>query len=79
MKNDFRGHDPVNSPPHYTAGGIETIDVIEAKELDFATGNAVKYILRHQFKGKPLEDLRKARWYLDRRIKQLEENDERDG
>lgn len=71
--------DSVNSPDHYTAGGIEAIDVIEAKQLGFATGNAVKYILRHQFKGRPLEDLRKARWYLDRRIKQLEKKDERDG
>ncbi len=65
----------INHPEHYTAGGIEAIDVIEAKGLGFATGNAVKYILRHRFKGHPLADLRKARWYLDRGITQLEESD----
>lgn len=70
--------DPVN-PSHYRQGGVEAIDVIEAYGLGFATGNAVKYILRYRFKGHPLEDLRKARWYLDRRISQLEQSDERDG
>jgi len=63
--------DPIN-PPHYRQGDVEVIDVIEAYGLGFATGNAVKYVLRHRFKGHPLEDLKKARWYLDRRISQLE-------
>ncbi len=71
--------DMVNHPAHYNRGGIETIDVIEAFDLDYCTGNATKYIMRHRFKGKPLEDLKKARWYLDRRISQLEQSDERDG
>lgn len=73
---DFRGFDPVNDPAHYRVGGVEVIDVIEAYELDFHVGNTVKYLLRHRFKGHPLEDLKKARWYLDRRILQLEETDE---
>lgn len=63
--------DKVNSPAHYTRGGIETIDFIEAKELNFRLGNAVKYIARAGHKGDALEDLRKARWYLEREISRL--------
>lgn len=62
----------VNHPPHYNAGGIEVIDAIEAWRLGFSTGNAVKYIARAQYKGRELEDLRKARWYLTREIERLE-------
>jgi hypothetical protein len=60
--------DMVNHPPHYKAGGIETIDFIEAKELGFNLGNAVKYITRSELKGTKVEDLRKAVWYLEREI-----------
>lgn len=60
--------DTVNHPPHYKAGGIEAIDVIESFGLGFHLGNVVKYILRAGRKGYGDEDLRKARWYLDRRI-----------
>lgn len=62
--------DQVNHPPHYKSGGIETIDFIEAKDLGFCLGNAVKYITRAGKKdpSKHLEDLQKARWYLDREI-----------
>lgn len=63
--------DFVNQPPHYKVGGIETIDFIEAKDLDYNLGNAVKYISRAQFKGKHKEDLEKAKWYLDRAISKL--------
>ena len=63
--------DMVNSPPHYTAGGIETIDFIEAKELDYHLGNVVKYITRSGHKGNKLEDLEKAQWYLNRAIDNL--------
>ncbi len=64
--------DIVNSPDHYTAGGIETIDFIEAKQLDYHLANAVKYISRAGKKdpAKLVEDLQKAVWYLDRRIGQ---------
>jgi Protein of unknwon function (DUF3310) len=62
----------VNSPPHYTDGGIEVIDFIEAKGFDYHLGNVVKYVSRAALKGKYLEDLQKARWYLDRAIKQAE-------
>lgn len=60
--------DLVNQPPHYTQGGIETIDFIEAKQLNYNLGNVVKYITRADHKGNRLEDLKKARWYLDREI-----------
>ena len=60
--------DPVNHPAHYTAGGIETIDFIEAKRLGYNLGNVVKYITRAGHKGSQLEDLRKAQWYLTREI-----------
>jgi hypothetical protein len=62
--------DKVNSPMHYTAGGIETIDFIEAKGLhnDYHLGNVIKYISRANYKGRELEDLQKAMWYLNRAI-----------
>lgn len=60
--------DVVNHPDHYKVGGIETIDFIEAKQLNYHLGNVVKYITRADHKGKRLEDLKKARWYLDREI-----------
>lgn len=65
----------VNHPPHY--GGAdnlyEAIKVIEAWELGFCLGNAVKYICRAGKKSSELEDLKKARWYLDREIQRLEQ------
>ena len=60
--------DMINHPDHYKTGGIETIDFIEAKGLGFHLGNVVKYIVRHDKKGTPLEDLKKAQWYLNRYI-----------
>ena len=63
--------DMVNHPPHYKAGGIETIDFIEAKELGYNLGNVVKYITRADHKGNKLEDLKKAQWYLNRAIQKL--------
>lgn len=60
--------DTVNHPAHYKIGGIETIDFIEAKSLDYNLGNVVKYITRADHKGNKLEDLRKAQWYLTRAI-----------
>ena len=66
----------VNHPPHYTAhpAGIECIDVIE--HLTFLRGTAIKYLWRAGQKGdagKTIEDLRKAIWYIQREIKNLEE------
>jgi hypothetical protein len=63
--------DNVNSPAHYVTGGIETIDYIEAKSLNYNLGNVVKYVSRSDYKGKKLEDLKKAQWYLNREISNL--------
>jgi hypothetical protein len=67
-------NDPVSNPAHYTDGGIETIDFIEAKRLGYHLGNVVKYISRASKKGTNtgLEDLRKAQWYLARAIERNE-------
>jgi DNA-binding NtrC family response regulator len=67
----------VDHPPHYQANGIEAIDVIEAFGLGFRLGNAVKYILRGGRKGPRTEDLRKARWYLDREIAKTQSSPEK--
>lgn len=60
--------DNVNNPLHYTQGKYEVIDVIEDWQLDFALGNAIKYIARAEHKGKYKEDLKKAIWYLQREV-----------
>jgi hypothetical protein len=65
--------DVVNSPPHYKTGGIEAIEGIEASMgpeafAGYAKGSCLKYLWRYEKKGKPLEDLKKARWFLDRLI-----------
>lgn len=60
--------DMVNHPPHYKVGGIETIDFIEAKGLNYRLGNVVKYVTRADHKGDRLENLNKALWYLKREI-----------
>jgi hypothetical protein len=65
---DFAKPDLINHPPHYTQGGVETIDFIEAKKLGYNLGNVVKYITRADHKGSRIEDLRKAKWYLEREI-----------
>lgn len=64
--------DQVNHPAHYNAGSIEVIDAIDDWDLGFSLGNAVKYIARADHKGKKLEDLKKAQWYLNHEIERLE-------
>lgn len=61
--------DVINHPSHYTRGKIEVIDFIEDQQLPYHLGNVIKYIARAGYKGDKLEDLKKARWYLDRYIK----------
>lgn len=63
-------NDLINNPPHYTYGKVELIDLIE--NLPFWKGNCIKYIYRSGHKENELEDLKKAKWYLERRIKELE-------
>lgn len=65
-------NDPVNHPAHYKVGGVETIDFIEAKGLNYHLGNVVKYVTRADHKGERLENLKKARWYLEREISHAE-------
>lgn len=58
--------DAVNMPSHYTQLPVEAIDITE--HFNFCMGNALKYIWRADHKGKPIEDLRKAIWYLQREV-----------
>ena len=69
--------DPVNNPVHYTdhPSGIECIQITE--HMNFNLGNAIKYIWRAALKGKHLEDLKKAVWYINREIARLEKTNER--
>jgi hypothetical protein len=65
--------DNVNQPAHYKVGGIETIDFIEAKRFNYNLGNVIKYLTRAGKKSEcPIEDLKKAQWYLGREISNLE-------
>ena len=68
--------DPVEQPDHYNKGAIEAIEAIKASMPEhefkgYLKGNALKYLWRYDYKGKPVEDLRKCRWYIDRLIKEL--------
>ena len=69
--------DMVNHPSHYTHGGIECIDCIKSATVGkvgieaFCVGNAIKYLFRYEEKN-GIEDVKKARWYIDRLIKELE-------
>ncbi len=63
----------VDHPAHYNTGSIEVIDAIEDWKLGFHLGNVVKYIARSPHKDNELDDLRKARWYLERYISKAEE------
>lgn len=63
--------DVINHPSHYTRGKIEVIDFIEDQQLPYHLGNVIKYIARAGHKGDKLEDLKKARWYLDRYINEV--------
>lgn len=58
----------IEHPAHYNAGKTEVIDFIEEQALGFHLGNVIKYLCRSAHKGTPLQDLNKARWYLDREI-----------
>lgn len=81
MEEEVDKADNVNNPSHYTYGNIECIDYLRDNMpyeafLGFLEGNAKKYMHRWRHKGKPLEDLSKAVWCLDRLIEELEGPDE---
>lgn len=67
-EHDVRDHDAVDQPRHYTShpSGIECIQITE--HMGFNLGNAIKYIWRADLKHDAIEDLRKARWYIDREL-----------
>ena len=71
LNMSIQDEDKVNSPSYYRGNGIEAIDVIEAFELRFNLGNAIKYILRADHKANKQEDLEKAKWYLNREIEKI--------
>lgn len=79
IENQFKT-DNVNHPSHYTDGKIEVIDFIEDKKLGYHLGNVIKYISRAGKKcpDKEIEDLKKARWYLNRYIEKLEATNEKE-
>jgi len=64
--------DMVNHPPHYTShpSGVECIEI--TKHFNFTIGNAIKYLWRCNEKNAPIEDLKKARWYIDQEIEMRE-------
>ena len=70
--------DLINNPSHYNTGDIECIEAIQASMttrqfLGYLKGNVMKYVWRHEYKGKMLNDLRKANWYLNKLIETHEE------
>ena len=73
--------DKVNHPAHYNYNwkgekAVETYEYIESWRMNYTQGNIIKYVSRYPYKGKPLEDLRKARWYLNKLINELEKEQE---
>jgi len=75
--------DVVAKPYHYNTGNIECIEAIEESMSEFAfkgylKGNCMKYLWRYDYKGKPVEDLQKAQWYLARLLKEVVFDNEED-
>ena len=76
MDTHTNQYDNVNNPKHYNKHGIECIDAIQASMSDkeflgYLKANVVKYMWRDDYMGKPLEDLKKAQWYLNRLIQEV--------
>jgi len=80
-EDNVRGdNNPVDHPAHYTAGGIECIEAIQASMtpegfLSYCKGNVMKYLWRAGRKGSVRQDLKKAEWYLNRMINELEDSE----
>ena len=60
--------DPINKPKHYNQGGVEVYEFIKSNKFGYAQGNVIKYVSRYRYKGTPIQDLLKARWYLNKLI-----------
>jgi hypothetical protein len=78
LYGDYK-YDNVHRPEHYNTGSMECIDAIRGMLTDdeyigYLKGNAMKYLWRSSYKGKPVEDLRKGRWYEERLMKHMLEN-----
>ena len=79
VREDEEKGDAVNHPPHYTTGGIETLDVIRAKMSSdrfqgYLMGNVLKYLLRCEYKEKRIEDIKKAQFYLNALVEEMDKN-----
>ena len=75
--NDVYEETQVDHPPHYNAGNVEAIQVIEDWNLGFHDGNAIKYIARHKHKDDTIQDIEKAIWYLQRYVEKLKKTEEK--
>ena len=79
-KEAYGNVDMVNNPPHYNQTGIECIHAISAATDNgfkyYLQGNVMKYLWRFDYKNKPLEDLQKAQWYLEKLIEEVMAKDE---
>lgn len=79
VKTDDNGSDVVNRPQHYTQGGIECIDALKAATVGkrgieaVCVANVIKYLWRFEEKN-GIEDVRKAKWYIERLLKELEKS-----
>ena len=72
-------YDSVHKPAHYNNGGMECIEAIQGmlthdEYIGYLRGNSLKYLWRFRYKGKPVEDLRKARWYEESLINYMLEH-----
>jgi len=81
--DDDEEQDVVTKPYHYNTGNIECIEAIEESMSEFAfkgylKGNCMKYLWRYDYKGKPVEDLQKAQWYLARLLGEVVFDNEED-
>lgn len=75
--NDDPYRETVTEPPHYNRKGVECIAAIEASMSEeefqgYLKGNVMKYMWRYKYKGKPVEDLKKAQWYQNKLILTLD-------
>lgn len=73
MKQKEKPEEAVDHPSHYNMGSIEVIDFIFDQGMgpDFCVANAIKYLSRYKYKNKPIEDLEKAKWYIEYLINEL--------
>lgn len=79
---DKKDDDPVNFPSHYNKGDIGCIDAIKACQGDgfkyYLQGSAMKYLWRYEHKKKPIQDLEKAKWFINKLIETTQERDDED-